>query len=63
MSYGLIPDTSVPTSTGRSANTPFRDAGQRRRPGRLGRFLRKLGTLWMERSRPEGPVVRLSDED
>ncbi|WP_139024573.1 hypothetical protein [Corynebacterium nuruki] len=71
MSQYWIPDTSVPTSTGRSANTPFRGASQRRgsvqsgapgRPGRVSRFFRGLGRLWMERSRPEGPAVRLPDD-
>ncbi|WP_414121838.1 hypothetical protein [Corynebacterium nuruki] len=65
MSNYWIPDTSVPASPGRSANTPFRGASRRRvsgRPARVSRFFRGLGRLWMERSRPEGPAVRLPDD-
>lgn len=56
------PETFVPKGEGPSANTPFRPAAQRKEPGRVGRLFRKIGRLWMERSRPKGPAVRLPDD-
>ncbi|MGO1948060.1 MAG: hypothetical protein ACTH1D_00400 [Mycobacteriaceae bacterium] len=58
MSHYWIPDTSIPEDTGRPANSPFE--GEKGRPqkkrGRISRFFRALVTLWMDRSRPEGPA-------